>query len=494
MFVILPSSVRMLYVIVFATLLCMMEVIQGTTPFVAGCVFVYLVLAALAFNIAGGFEYPSGAFIFFNTLLTFILGLGVKLVLWEPVEANLHNPRKSILVYIGGLAGMLFAAAFSRRLRFKVGIVQRVVPRTSHQRIASGCFALGVFLVLIMFSLGHEDGGVGSAIGQLNHFVPLSILLGVYYRVKDTNGRSSFSMAALLAAILSFLQGINEFSKQGMFTPWICWIIAATAAGYRATTKQMIAFAVFCFIAVGILVPYSQVVRGREDRDTLGGPIDKLIYVATNFSEIREQHRGLEERQDMYHWFNTSQGVFDRLNMIAMDDALIELTDTDHMHGLSYVGMYFYNILPHAVAPDKPTIRFGNEYAHELGMLAADDNMTGISFSPTGDAYHIYSWLGVLLIMPAILCVCFWMVDSASGSLRQSPWGLYFVLTFAHQASEGMLGGPILAATNGVVILVFAVVMTTYVAPIVGTLLLGPEKSPLNPIDVVPPVIRRLQS
>ncbi|MBE7182121.1 MAG: hypothetical protein INR71_13120, partial [Terriglobus roseus] len=138
---------------------------------------------------------------------------------------------------------------------------------------------------------------------------------------------------------------------------------------------------------------------------------------------------------------------------------------------------YFENILPHFILPGKPEIRAGNDYAHEIGMLAASDHTTGISFSPFGDAYHQAGWFGVLLIMPAIQFLLFVIMNFVVGSTDEAPWALFFIMAFAHTAPEGMLLFPVYVMSFGMEAVVATAFAMIYITPLIGTLLLGPGKT-----------------
>jgi hypothetical protein len=104
---------------------------------------------------------------------------------------------------------------------------------------------------------------------------------------------------------------------------------------------------------------------------------------------------------------------------------------------------------------------------------------TGISFTPSGEAFQLAGWTGIFLIAPAIWIVLFTVVDSLCGDVRKSPWGLLVIATFAHIAPEGMLGGPIYFLWFGMIGIVTAAVVTSYVMPLLGTMLAGPEPTGL---------------
>ena len=78
-------------------------------------------------------------------------------------------------------------------------------------------------------------------------------------------------------------------------------------------------------------------------------------------------------------------------------------------------------------------------------MIAEENESTGISFSPTGDAYRQAGFQGVFLILPPVVLLLFIVMDSLSGDVRRSPWGLLFAVSCAHSSSEGMIGGPSLS-------------------------------------------------
>jgi hypothetical protein len=86
--------------------------------------------------------------------------------------------------------------------------------------------------------------------------------------------------------------------------------------------------------------------------------------------------------------------------------------------------------------------------------------------------------------LPLILFMVFTIVDSVTGDLRNSPWGLIFMLNFAHTGPEGMLGAPIYVATYGVFAAFFAAWTAVYLAPLIGTLILGPGRTRLRETPV----------
>ena len=124
-------------------------------------------------------------------------------------------------------------------------------------------------------------------------------------------------------------------------------------------------------------------------------------------------------------------------------------------------------------------------YAREMGNLAEDDITTGISFSPTGEAFRLAGWTGVFIVAPLFWFVTFTLFDSLCGDVRNSPWGLIIIIVFSHLAPEGGVGGMVYAMGYITAALFFSAYMAAYLMPIVGDLVIGPNRRPIQFIDSV---------
>jgi hypothetical protein len=134
------------------------------------------------------------------------------------------------------------------------------------------------------------------------------------------------------------------------------------------------------------------------------------------------------------------------------------------------------NSIPHFFWPNKPNYNFGNLYAHEIGGMPEEDTSTGISFSPTSEAYHMEKWVGIFIVAPLVWFVLFTLFDSLFGDLRATPWGLLVLAQVSHTAPEGALSGLIGLMTFGTEAFVFSAIFATWVAPSIAISVLGPDR------------------
>jgi hypothetical protein len=487
-----PEHVRLSPVLLFALGLSAIQVFQGTEPLFSLGSFLFIIISAIAFNVAGGVTRPSGSYIFFFAVLAVILGLIWKAVLGEPADSNLQHPMLTIWVYVCSMCSMLAAAFISRKLTTKRALLPNFVTDANMQSATSGCLATGLFLVFLFSVVPMGSGTILSGLLQLNRFLLLAIFLGTVHAIRRSGGTKSTSFPVLLAGAVLFVTGALGFSKEGMITPFLCWLIAASSQRFNMSRGQIIGAILVTIFVFRYLVPYSQ--YGRNYASTSrSSNFDIALSLLSDLGTVRTEYEnsqleGQDDDELVRNYFNTRQGFFDRLQMIGPDDGLNSLTEQGVVPGIAPIYMYFGNLVPHFIWRDKVNWGGGNLYAHQMGLLAEDDDSTGISFSPASEAFHLMRWTGVLVLAPVLWIMLFTLFDSLCGDTRKSPLGLLVVISFAHIAPEGGLGILIYAMGYGTLTLIFAAFTVAYLMPIFGELLIGPSRTttPRNPLRINP--------
>jgi hypothetical protein len=466
-------------------LLSMAQLLQGTSPTFSLCCFFFIVIATLAFNFAGGLSRPSGGYIFFYAILAVILGLCWKAFLGEPADSNLLQPLLTIATELCGITAMFGAIFLSQKITTRKALLGDLVTDDNMYRAAMGCMIVGLALTAIVTVVPYTSGTILSAVAQLNQFLPLSIILATIYQIRKSGGTSSVNSIVLISGGSLFLYGCISFSKEGMFTPLLCWVIASASQRYKVSRFQIGGFILVASFMVYFLVPYSQYGRGfitrSSDTESKEGAfyknIDASIDLLSDLGDVRQKYEAIIKDQESSNsgpaYFNTSQGLLDRLQMLSMDDAIIHVTEQRGTFGFIPVIADFENVIPHFLWPEKPSFHFGNIYAHEIGMLSPDDETTGISFSPMGEAYHLGRWVGLFVVAPMLWIALFAVFDSLCGDVRRYPWGLPVLVLFAHIGPEGGFGGPAYMLTYGVVAIIFGALAAAYLMTILGSIFVG---------------------
>jgi hypothetical protein len=496
-----PERVPLAPVCGFATALCLLQLYQGTAPGFSVCCFLFIIIIAKAFNVAGGLTRPSGGYIFFFAVLGVLIGLIWKAVLGEPADSNLAVPMITMEVYVCAACSLLLAAYVSKRFTPEKGLLDSFLPDDKMQSAAVGCMVVGVALAVFFAIVPAPEGGTFlSALNQLNRFLLLAIFLGTIQTIRSSGGSRSINLPVLVSICVFFISGVLIFSKEGIISPFLCLALAAASQRYRVTPAQILVALLWGFFIFQYLVPYSQYGRNFHT-DTIVGNIDVAMPMLLDLGHVRDEFERSQagaDEQVAWGYFNTHQGFMDRLQMISPDDGLNALTERGVVPGpFIPLALYFENLLPHFIVPNKVQWGGGNLYAHQMGFLGDDDLGTGISFSPAGEAFHLGRWSGILIVAPVLWIMLFTLFDTLCGDTRKSPWGLLVILIFAHIAPEGGLGIMIYTLGYGAIGILFAALATSYLMPLVGETIRGGQKRIVrlptsNPIQSSPNRIRSL--
>ena len=383
----LPERVPISYAFLYAAGLFLLQQLEHTSLYFSACSFLFILVCTLAFNVAGGLTRPSGGYIFFYSVLAVGLGLSVKAFLGERGDSNLLRPHLLITIYLVSSLGLLLAAAVSRKFSKKRPLLENLVGDNNLSRATVGCFVIGLVLTVATRTVDRGSGTALSALFQINRFCELAIILGVTNAIRLSGGRRSTNVPVLLAsATLIVLGGLFGFSKEGFFTPFVCWAVAASAQRYRVSTIQVVLSLLLALFLVHYMVPYSQYGR-TQMRAGLEPSLEVSIALLSDLSSVRGKYEA-QQAADLAGgssgYFNKPQGIFDRLQMISFDDMLTDATERQGPEGYFPIMTDFENLVPHVFWPGKPQFLWGNVYAHEAGVnIAEEDTSTGVSFSPT---------------------------------------------------------------------------------------------------------------
>lgn len=489
-----PERIPLRYAIGFAASLCAVQLFQGTPTTISLCCFLFIIIATFTFNVAGGFSRTSGGYVFFYAVLAVIVGIFWKAFIGEPADSNLKQPLLTFEIYVGGISAMLASVYLSRRLTIKRAILGDMLSDANMMNASIGCMLIGISLTVLLDFTLHQSGSILSALSQVNFFPPLAIILGTVAQIRKSKGRSSINLVVLLAAATIFAQGLVSFSKQGIFTPLLSWLIASASQRYRVTLYQVVGVILMAAFMVYYLVPFSQ--YGREYRtESATENIRAAISLLSHPNYVREQYEltvASSPDRRVVDYFDESQGFFDRLQMIAPDDGLNNATEENGPIGLTPILFGFENVIPHFLWKGKPTFTMGNIYAREIGMIGDEDTTTGVSFSPTGEAYHLAGWVGIFVVAPLLWIPLFALFDSLCGDVRRYPWGLLTIVIFGHIAPEGMLQSVIYSLWYVSFGIVFVAVVSSYLTPIIGSIFTLSNRTGLRRTVTVRSIPRRL--
>jgi hypothetical protein len=496
----LPTRFSLSKTFVFASLFFCLQQYQHTNLFFSLLYFAFLILTVIAFNFAGGFTRLTGAYIFWYSTLIVIVGVTWKAVVGEPADSNLYSPLLDMSLYAASMVMLLLVTLLNKKVDVRSmgiggGLTEKKLNYTS---AGLGCLVVWFGIIYANTLFGQAQGGIVSALVQINVFGSLGLILATIGAIQDTGGRRSTSNISIVGFTYFGYLGLIGFSKQGMLTPILCWVLGAFYSRLKVRFIHLVALVLMTIVIFGFVSPIS---ASRDFAEGLDGTqrLQLVFYLVTHWDVLQahvKDHEDMESENGVAGYYDKAQGsLVERLSMIPPDDALFTYSARGHFEGIDPVVDYFTNLAPHFILPNKH-IRFsGNYYAHEMGLgLSEEDYSTGISFSPVGEAYHCEGWGGIFWLLPLIWILLFTTVDFVVGDMNKYPWGLMVVVWFAHAAPETLLGGMIYFIGLGNFGMFMAIVVVTRIAPIIGALFSGKTVSaPTRSFHRIEPIVSRMQ-
>jgi hypothetical protein len=472
---------KLKHVVIFGALLFIVQQLEHTDITFSVLTFAFIIISVVATNAGHGLSFPSGSYIFFNATLTVIVGVTAKALLRDPGQSNLLSPNTTLLAYCLGMILMGCAAAASHRLRPKHALLPNL--GIENMRYAAlGCLLAGIAVQLLTSKNQGESGTVASALHQLNYLPRMAMIFATIYQIDKSKGKSATNWMVWLAGAFIFGYGIVDYSKEGLFVAPVTWLITCILYRFNFSWKHIATLVLFGAFSQIVLVPFSQ--YGRRSRvsetTTQAMAIQSAIEYLKDPLGTRDAY--LDELSNIdqsegYHLYTSSQPFLERLSMFAPDDALIAYTEKGNTFGLMPTFISYVNVVPRFIWKDKPLLNYGNSYSHEIGILDESDTTTGISFSPIADAFHQASWFGVMVVFPPVIFLYFFITDSLTGSIRDSPYALLPIVLGAHAAPEGMLGGAIYLQTYGAMLLIIVAFLSKNLLARITLLTMGGDRT-----------------
>ncbi len=469
-----PTRLNINHVLIVVLFLLFAQLLDGTDPVFAFLACMSIVFSAMAFNVLNGLGTTSGAFVFFTAIPTFILLIFEKVFTWEPSGKHFEFPMLTITATTLGWAGILVAAALSRKFSTTRNIVRFTATDLENlKNTSAGLLVIGLFsqILLTNFNTG-ANGTVFSALNQLNIFVPMATILATYYEITISRGKRSMNWIVLVSILYVAGFGFIAASKQGMYAPFFSYFLVCAALDFKFRPLQVVAILAWLAFAAGFLFPWAQYARSMTRQATLTGTVNATIGLLESPGTIPAMYQwyadSLKNNEDVNQvalCYDHPHGLLDRESLICQDDRLIQLTQHTGPTGPDYLIAGFEMVIPHMLWPGRATLSLGNTYGRETGQTATDDYTTAVAFAPIGDAYREFGWSGIAVVMPVMYFFTFIILNGVFGDARESPWGLVLV-SYAAFAAPGLLL-PVHPQLWGhyIPLVLFVMWLTRYIAP-----------------------------
>jgi hypothetical protein len=333
--------------------------------------------------------------------------------------------------------------------------------------------------------------GLYSILRQIDIFRPLAVILGTIAVIQESKGRRSMSLINFVPMFWLMWDGMLIASKQGMMTPFVCWLVAATYMRLKLNFARGVGIAV---VGTLFFTLFTQMSQSRTRMENDPGYDERAAIVMDeiiNYNDMvafNKEHTPEDITVEAHHYYDTNQnGLIGRLSMMSPDDAFFNYASSVPPEGLDSIATDYKGLIPNFLLSERKVgFGAGNHYAHLIGgYLSAEDFTTGISFSPVPEAYYLAGWMGIFFVLPGIWVILFLSIDFVCGDLKKAPWGLMVIVYFGHAAPESLISGLVYYTGYGNFGMFVAIIFCTRLAPILGSFIAG-SSLPNAPVAVRP--------
>lgn len=439
-----PSYIPMKPLLVALSLVLCIQLIEGTDPVFAALMLVAQACAIIAFNYLGGMTHMSGAFCLFAILPTVTVPELAHLALGQPGDFNLVHPIKTAAVCAVFYACVMVTARFVSLSGRPTALIDLIRFSLTELRIISGLACIvAISFQLRILTLGHpiEDG---SFLAALNHFygflLAISVMMSTYVRIATTNGRSVMNTYVAFLLTVAVIPGILSASKEGMLTPFLCWLVVVAASRHRFSWYGVLGLCAVLYVMWIYVYPFSQNARSPvRAADTLSDKIALIVDYFQDPSQFRDVYSGSTNSSE-FGSATPKVSIVARYSTLPSIDMLI---DADQKLGYTGIDRYLpvlVSVIPHALWPNRPAPITTNELGHKAGFaIDPGDTTTGIAIGTPVLFFDLGGWFA--LIVYTIVCFASFFFVSVR-AVSNSGRGIWSLVPIGTEALIAGAAGP----------------------------------------------------
>lgn len=435
------------------------QLATGTSVYVASLFSVAILFGLYSVWAAGGLFSAVGAL---NAILIakfLMIGIVLKIVMWDPADKNLSAAESTAVVMAIGFLGLWIGTSIQRHLPAPR---DPFIPQITHPRMYVALTV--VFLVLgycgyavglspDLAGEGIQTGGVLGIARVFGGVKSFAIVPALFYAWARHSSRFMTHPLPLLVLSIGIVGGLFSTAKLEAMEPVVFWLLVGSLRYGMRDKRILMLGAMAALYYAAIVYPYSQYVRNHGGRQgSLSARVRSMkdaLWLAVTDNEFR--HTVLEKGEDLNSSYlgNETLKPFGRLAMVGQADRLIAATIQQQSWTGSYtVKQGFELAVPSFIYAEKPILGVGNYLGHITGEVGPHDGTTQVSYGVMATFFNAFSYPGAFLGTIVFFCYFYYLLRLFFGNphANVSPsestmWFVFIVTTFQHYLVEETMAG-----------------------------------------------------
>jgi hypothetical protein len=464
----LPAQIGYPRLLGFACTLFALQVLSGTDPVFAILIFLFTVIAGVAFNVAGGLTTTAGVGLTMLALKIVLISQVAKVVFWQPADSYLELPLTTAAVLVVGIASLLLGLILAGDVRRYRGVLptfddpRSLLIAAVVSGLIGGLCNLYVFVSGVDSGVGEIKTGGGLGIArQLMLCTPLSVIFATAHTIVRSGRTRSISPLVVAMLVAALAIALTAGTKQGVFEPILYYVLACIAWRFPLRRTHFMVLVGSLAFALFVAWPVMQTFKFVAPTASFGERVELARNALENMSSVsdfKEAKEGIEDviasdRYLRFSYYGRYIGWLDRFSLIEQDDELILATHQQGETGWETIIHAFRSLVPSFIDPDKPKYNTAGFLGKRIDAVGDDDENTQIAFGIVAESFCAFSWLGVL-VLPAVLMFAFGHTTSRlAASLESNAWTVYLIGNLQHSFVESTISSFIQRMTLGALVL-----------------------------------------
>jgi hypothetical protein len=473
------------------TILMAGELAAGTRPEFVAMMAGTMICIAVTFNLLGGLRTFSGIGFTSFAACTIVISQFAKVLFFEAADKNLEAPNLTIKVYFVFYFSLMAGTFVYGRVRMR--LPKPMEPESEGQMQLQYLISVVVGLIATGLSSFYEaaadSGGEatqGHAVGvALSSLLLFSLVLAVLSKIRETDGRHSLGVKALIPWIAMTAFALIRTSRGTILLPGIIYLFTCHSSGYRFKRKHYIVGVSGLILFVAFISPFEMYTRANingVDLSSRAASAVSLIRTRPSWHVMRQQSAGGSQSGSREEYYDRP-GTFElsRVSAIRADSNMISATSTGFHYGFTALKMDFLHSLPHFLYRDKPQ----EDSAWYLGRVTGlnPDNVENgeLMITCVSDSYGAFGWLGVVFVGGLVFPFCFVLYESLFDIKK--PWGVVALSGFVFNFWAVSMGSMLQLLTRtplALVVLSYVVGALLIMIPVKGAKRVRISRAPVS--------------
>lgn len=425
------------------------ELLAGTGLFFVAMMALAMLAICTTYNMLGGLSTIGGVAFAAFALGTMVVGQVSKVLMFEAADLNLRGPELTISVYAVFFLSMMVGVFLFGWIR--LALPRPLEPQTSgHSRLLYALsvvigFAAQVYVTNLV--LKHPEQATSTAHGfgrAAAMLLPLSLVIAVDSRIRETEGRACFGWTVLLPALAMEFLGFIAASRSAYMMPAALVFLTGYFRGFKFRARHWTAAAAILAIFALFVSPWYLWSRSWRHQSSLKEQLitmtQLLEHAPSHWQQVKDSlaaGKVISAKHGTQYFSEDGVSILNRVVLIPEDDGIINACA--HWHwGLETFRIDILDGIPHFILPHKPDRDATWFRASVGGLQSSYGKSSAITSSTISDAWGAFGWpslIGVGLVFMPWLYVIY---DSIFDMRR--PWGTVAVVTLAMTGISGGVG------------------------------------------------------